>query len=163
MLETRIIYLVDQLEWDITMFVQPKKQDPTMLCICVDFLGLNKVMLTDPFPTPFSNEIIIEVAGYGCCSFTYNFSVYNQVPISKEDQQKTTLFCEFRSFAYKVMHFCLKNAPTFFSRIVVKDFQDYIYKMMVVYFNVQVFTLCFQIIYNVLNSCWNDVNISNYH
>jgi len=33
------------------------------------------------------------------------------------------------------MSFRLKNAPVVFSRIVVKAFQEYIYKKMVVYFN----------------------------
>ena len=43
--------------------------------------------------------------------------------------------CEFGSFAYKVMPFGFKNAPAVFSRIVVKTFQEYIYKTMVVYFD----------------------------
>ena len=43
--------------------------------------------------------------------------------------------CEFGSFSYKVMPFGLKNAPAVFSRIVVKTFQEYIYKTMVVYFD----------------------------
>ena len=54
---------------------------------------------------------------------------------SKEDQKKTTFVCEFGSFAYRVMPFGLKNAPAVFSRIVVKTFQEYIYKTMVVYFD----------------------------
>jgi hypothetical protein len=42
------------------------------------------------------------------------------VPIEKEDQEKTTFVSEFGSFAYRVMPFGLKNAPTVFLRIVVK-------------------------------------------
>ena len=63
------------------------------------------------------------------------FSGYNQVPIAKEDQNKTTFVCEFGSLAYNVMPFGLKNAPVVFSRIVIKAFQEHIYKTMVVYFN----------------------------
>ena len=55
------------------------------------------------------------------------------MPIAKEDQKKTTFVCEFGSFAYRVMPFGLKNAPAVFSRIVVKTFQEYIYKTMAVY------------------------------
>ena len=58
-----------------------------------------------------------------------------QVPIAKEDQKKTTFVCEFGSFAYRVIPFGLKNAPAVFSRIVVKTFQEYIYKTMEVYFD----------------------------
>ena len=57
------------------------------------------------------------------------------MPIAKEDQKKTTFVCEFVSFAYRFMPFGLKNAPAVFSRIVVKTFQEYIYKTMAVYFN----------------------------
>jgi hypothetical protein len=46
-----------------------------------------------------------------------------------------TFVSKFGSFSYKVMPFGLKNAPTVFSRIVVKSFQEYIYKKMVVYFD----------------------------
>ena len=54
---------------------------------------------------------------------------------SQRRPEKTTYVCEFGSFAYRVMPFGLKNAPAVFSRIVIKTFQDYIYKTMVVYFD----------------------------
>ena len=114
------------------MVIQLKKHDLTWLIICVEFQELNKVTLTYPFSTPFTDQILNEVAGHECYSFTDGFSSYNQVPIPKEDQKKMTFVCEFGSFAYKVMPFELKNAPIVFSRIVVKAFQEYIYKTMVV-------------------------------
>ena len=55
--------------------------------------------------------------------------------IEKEGQEKTTFVSEFGSFSYKVMPFRLKNMLAFFSRIVVKAFQEYIYKKIVFYFN----------------------------
>ena len=91
--------------------------------------------MIDAFPTPFADEILNEVAGHDCYSFTDAFSWYNQVPIPKEDQKKTTFICEFGSFTYKVIPFSLKNAPAIFSRIVVKEFQEYIYKIMAMYFD----------------------------
>ena len=91
--------------------------------------------MTGPFPTPYADEILNEVAGHECYSFTDGFSGYNQVTIAKEDRKKTTFICEFGSFSYKVMPFELKNALAVFSRIVVKTFQEYIYKTMVLYFD----------------------------
>ena len=135
MVAAGIIYPIDQSEWASPMVVQPKKHDPTKLRICVDFRELNKVTLTNPFPTPYVDEILNEVVGHEFYSFTNGFSGYNQVPIAKEDQKNTTFICEFVSFSYKVIPFGLKNAPALFSRIVVKTFQEYIYKMMAVYFN----------------------------
>ena len=83
MLAARIIYLIYQLEWEILMVIQPKKNEPTKLRIYVDFRELNKVTLTDPFPTPYVVEILNEVVGHECHSFTDGFSGYNQVPIAK--------------------------------------------------------------------------------
>ena len=112
-----------------------KNNDPKNLRVCVDYRWLNKATKTDPFPTPFANEILNEVAGHECYSFTNGFSGYNQVSIEKENQHKTTFVCEFGSFAYRKMPFGLKNAPAVFPRIVVKAFQEYIYKSMGVYFD----------------------------
>ena len=61
MLAAAIIYPIDQSEWASPMVVQPKKHDPMKLRICVDFIELNKVTLTDPFPTPYADEIFNEV------------------------------------------------------------------------------------------------------
>ena len=117
------------------MVVQPKKNELTKLRICVNFRELSKVTLIDPFPMPYTEEILNEVAGHKFYSFTDGFSRYNQVPIAKEDHKKTTFVCEFSSFAYKVIPFGLKNAPTVFLRIVVKTFQECIYKTMEIYFD----------------------------
>ena len=79
MLAAGIIYPVDQSEWASPMVIQPKKHDPKKLRICVDFRWLNRDTLTDPFPTPFADEILNEVAGHECYSFIDGFSGYNQV------------------------------------------------------------------------------------
>ena len=135
MLLAGIIYPVDQSEWASRTVVQTKKHDPKKLRVCVDYKWLNKATKTDPFPIPYADEILNEVAGHECYSFTDGFSGYNQVPIAKEDQHKTTFVCEFGSFTYRKMPFVVKNAPTVFSIIVVKAFQEYIYKSMGVYFD----------------------------
>lgn len=135
MLAASIIYPVDQSEWASPMVFQPKKHDPKKLRICIDFRWLNRATLTDPFPTPFADEILNEVAGHECYSFTNGFSRYNQVRITEEDQYKTMFFYEFGSFSYRDMPFGLKNSPAVFSRIVVKAFQENMYKSMGVYFD----------------------------
>ena len=135
MLAAGIIYPIDQSEWESTMVIQTKKHDPTKIRIRVDFKELNKVTLIDPFSTPYADEILNEVTGHECYSFTNGFSGYNQVQIAKEDEKKKPFVCEFGSFAYRVMPFGLKNTPAVFSTIVLKTFQEYIYKKMVVYFD----------------------------
>ena len=83
MLTARIIYPIDQSEWEIPMVFQPKKHDPKKLRVCVDYRWLNKATKTDPFPTPFADEILNEVAGHERYSFTDGFLGYNQVPFTK--------------------------------------------------------------------------------
>ena len=124
MLAVGIIYPINQSEWESPMVVQPKKHDSTKLRICVEFRELNKFTLTNPFPTPYVDEILNEVVGHECYSFTNRFSRYNQVPIAKEDHKKMTFVCEFGSFSYRVMPFGLKNAPAVFSIFFVKTFQE---------------------------------------
>ena len=58
MLAAGIIYPIDQSEWESPMVIQPKKHDLTKLRIWVNLRELNKVTLTDPFPTPFTDEIL---------------------------------------------------------------------------------------------------------
>jgi hypothetical protein len=77
----------------------------------------------DPFPTPFTDEVLENVGGREAYSFMDGFSRYHQVQITEEDQAKTTFATEWGSFAYTVMPFGLKNSPTVFSRIVVATFQ----------------------------------------
>ena len=133
MLIAGIIYPIDHSEWENPMFIQPKKHDPIKLQIYVDFREQNKVTLTDPFPTPYADEILNEVTRHECYSFTDGLSTYNQVQITKEDKKKTMFVCEFGSFAYRVMPFGLKNAPAVFSRIVVKKMEVYFNDWMIYY------------------------------
>ena len=77
MLIIGIIYPIDHSEWENTMVVQPKKNDPKKLRVYVDYKWLNKSTKTDPFPTPFVDEILNEVVGHECYSFTDGFSRYN--------------------------------------------------------------------------------------
>jgi hypothetical protein len=108
------------------MVVQPKKTDD--IRICVDLRSLNVACVHDPFPTPFIDEVLENVGGWEAYSFTYDFSGYHQVRIAEENQAKATFAMEWGSFAYIVMPFGLKNAPTIFSRIVVVAFKEFIHK-----------------------------------
>ena len=53
----------------------------------------------------------------------------------KKTKRRQPLCVNLVHFSYKFMPFGLKNAPAVFSRIVVKTFQEYIYKTMAIYFD----------------------------
>ena len=62
MLAAGIIELVEESEWVSPMVVQDNK---TMgeIRICVDLRKLNDASVYDPFPTPFTDEVLDNVGG----------------------------------------------------------------------------------------------------
>src|ERR1700679_2462020 len=61
MLEAGIIEPVEESEWIIPMVVQDKKTGE--IRIYVDLKKLNYACLHDPFPTPFTEEVLDNVGG----------------------------------------------------------------------------------------------------
>jgi hypothetical protein len=86
-----------------------------------------------PFPTPFTDKVLEQVVGKESYSFTDGFSGYHQVRIVEEDKRNTTFITKWGSFAYNVIPFILKNAPAFFSQILIAAFREFIQKFIEVY------------------------------
>ncbi|GJT14738.1 reverse transcriptase domain-containing protein [Tanacetum coccineum] len=61
------------------------------------------------------------------------FSRYFQIPIDRQDQEKTTFTCPYGTFAYRRMPFGLCNAPGTFQRCMMAIFHDMIEKTMEVF------------------------------
>jgi hypothetical protein len=131
MLETGIIELVEESEWISPMVVHDKKQGG--IRICFDLRKLNDACLHDPFPTPFTDEVLENVGGHKAYSFTDRFSGYHQIKITQEDKYKTMFATEWGSYQYTVMLFGLKNAPAIFSRVVIVAFKEFIHQFLKVY------------------------------
>jgi hypothetical protein len=77
MLEAGIIEPVEELEWISPMVVQDKKKGE--IRICIDLRKLNDACLHDPFPTPFTDEVLDSVGGQEVYSFIDGFSGYHQI------------------------------------------------------------------------------------
>jgi hypothetical protein len=122
MLEAGLIFVVEEAEWVNPIVIQRKK-DTEDIRVYVDYKILNSACVHDPFPTPFTDEVLEQVVGKEAYSLTDRFSRYHQVRIVEEDKIKTTFIIEWRSFAYNVMPFGLKNTPIVFSRIVIESFR----------------------------------------
>jgi len=60
----------------------------------VDLSKLNDACVHDPFPTPFTNEVLENVGGQEAYSFTDGFSGYHQIKITLDDNSKTTFATE---------------------------------------------------------------------
>jgi hypothetical protein len=89
MLEAGIIEPVEESEWISPMVVQDKKSGE--IRICVDLRKLNDACLHDPFPTPFTDEVLDNVGGQEVYSFTDGFSGYHQIPPTSVRQLHTAL------------------------------------------------------------------------
>jgi hypothetical protein len=88
MLEVGIIVPVEESDWIIPMVVQPKKMGD--LRICVDLHNLNATCIHDPFPTPFTDEVLENVGGHE--SLLIHRWIFRLSPgvIMEEDRAKTT-------------------------------------------------------------------------
>jgi hypothetical protein len=96
MLEEGIIEPVEESEWTSPMVVQDNKT--IEIIIYVDLRKLNDACLHDPFPTPFTDEVLDNVGGQEIYSFTDGFSGYDHIRIAKEDCHKTTFATKWGSY-----------------------------------------------------------------
>ena len=72
MITTGIIEAVEESEWVSAMVVQDKKAKGEIR-ICVDLRKLNDAFVHDPFPTPFTDEVLDNVGEQEVYSFTNGF------------------------------------------------------------------------------------------
>ena len=71
-----IIEPMEESDWVSLMVVQEKKKKDEIK-ICVDLRKLNDACVHDPFPTPFTDEVLENVGGQEAYSFTDGFSGYH--------------------------------------------------------------------------------------
>ena len=57
LLQQGLIEPIDEAEWASPLVIQPKKQK-NEIRVCVDYRELNKATITDPFPTPYAEDIL---------------------------------------------------------------------------------------------------------
>nr|GEU86264.1 hypothetical protein [Tanacetum cinerariifolium] len=101
--------------------------------VCIDYRKLNDATRKDHFPLPFMDQMLERLAGNEFYCFLDGFSVYFQIPIDPQDQEKTTFACPYGTFAYRRMPFGLCNAPCTFQRCMIAIFHDMIEKTMEVF------------------------------
>jgi hypothetical protein len=78
------------------MVVQDKKT--WCIRICIDLRKLNDAFLHDPFPMPFTDEVLENIGGKEAYSFTDGFSGYHHMNIAPEDRYKKTFVTKWGSF-----------------------------------------------------------------
>ncbi|MCO5611957.1 hypothetical protein L7F22_066217 [Adiantum nelumboides] len=116
LLKAGFITEVENSDWLFPIVVVPKKN--SKLRVCVDYRKLNAQTIKDPFPLPFTNMMLDEIAKHEMYSFMDGYSGYNQLKIAPEDREKTTFITQWGAFMYLAMPFELCNAPATFPRDV---------------------------------------------
>jgi hypothetical protein len=94
--------------------------------ICVDFKKLKATTKKDPYPLPFTNEVINMVARHEVYTFLDGFSRYHHISIALKDQHKIAFITDWGAFVWVVMPFGVKNGPPIYQRVVIKAFCEYI-------------------------------------
>ncbi len=83
--------------------VLPKKNGK--LRIYINFRKLNVATKKDPYPLPFTDELLNTIVGYEAYSFLDGYLGYHQIFITLEDRYKTAFVTKWGVFIWKVMSF----------------------------------------------------------
>lgn len=128
LLDVGFIRAIDYAEW-ISNIVPVSKPDKSIR-ICIDFRDLDKACLKDDFPLPNIDIIVDLIAGHEMLSLMDGFSIYNQIKIVPEDQEKMAFTCPWGTYCWNVMPFGLKNAGATYQRAMTTIFDDMMHTIM---------------------------------
>ncbi|GKB47574.1 reverse transcriptase domain-containing protein [Tanacetum coccineum] len=101
--------------------------------VCIDYRKLNDATRKDHFPLPFIDRMLERLCRNEYYCFLDGFLGFFQIPITPEDQEKTTFTCPYGTFAYRQMPFGLCNTPTTFQRCMTEIFHDMVEDFMEVF------------------------------
>ena len=90
------------------------------LRLCVDYRRLNSNSKADAYPMPWVDDLIDLVAGSPYITTLDLTKGYWQVPVAKEDREKTAFTTPFGLYQFTRIPFGLQGAPATFQRMVDK-------------------------------------------
>lgn len=104
--------------WASPLVIVHKKD--SSLRLCVDYRRLNSHSKVDAYPMPRVDDLIDQVAGSPYITTLDLTKGYWQVPVAKEDREKTAFTTPFGFYQFTRMPFGLQGAPATFQRMVDK-------------------------------------------
>ncbi|GBG86132.1 hypothetical protein CBR_g41036 [Chara braunii] len=109
----------------------PKKEGE--LRMCIDYRGLNAIIVKNVEPLPRINDLLDQVQGCKYFSKIDLKSDYHQIEVNPDDQYTTTFQTRYGHYEFIVMPFGLTNAPTTFQRCMNDLFRSWLDRFVVVY------------------------------
>ena len=107
LLDDRFIREVTHLEWVANVVLVKKVNGKYQMC--VDYTGLNKACPKDSYPLPIIDQLVDSTSCHRLYSFIDAAQGYHQIPMKKEDEEKTSFITHEGIYCYTVMPFGLKN------------------------------------------------------
>ncbi|GJW20974.1 DNA-directed DNA polymerase, partial [Tanacetum coccineum] len=117
LLDIGLIYPISDSSWVSPIHVVPKKGGMTVVLndnnelipsrtvtgwmVCIDYRKLNDATRKDHFPLPLIDQMLERLCGNEYYCFLDGFLGFFQIPIAREDQEKTTFTCPYGTFAYQ--------------------------------------------------------------
>ena len=109
-----------------------KKKDGSMR-LCIDYRGLNQVIVKNKYPLPCIEELFDQLEGSKVYSKLDLRQGYYQVRVREEDIPKTALNSRYGHYEFTVMPFGLTNAPAVFMDLMHRVFRPYLDRFVVVF------------------------------
>lgn len=111
-LKAQIIYPLHHSTWIANIVPIQKKNDEIQ--IYVYFINLNQMSLKNNYPLPTMDHILQTISGLEMMSMLDDFSGYNKISVSEQDQHKIAFITPWGTFAYNRMPFELINVGVMF-------------------------------------------------
>ena len=104
-----------------------------MLRSCVDYRGVNKIMVKDRTPLPLMTELREQVAKAKIFTKLDLRHDYNLIRIAEGDEWKTAFRTKYGLFEYLVMPFGLCNAQASFQAVINQVLRELLDEGVIVY------------------------------